>query len=66
MDWIVEGFNLLNHTNFKTVNATVNSLVYPYSTFRVSGIKGKPTTEFLGFTDAFAPRQFQLALKIHF
>jgi len=48
------------------VNATVNSLVYPYSTFRVSGIKGKPTTEFLGFTDAFAPRQFQLALKIHF
>ncbi|MGH8248823.1 MAG: TonB-dependent receptor, partial [Gammaproteobacteria bacterium] len=66
MEWIAEGFNLFNRTNFKAVNRTVGSFVFPFPTFRVSGIKGRPSTEFLGFTDAYDPRQFQLALKFNF
>ena len=66
IDWIMEGFNLLNRTNFKSVNNVVGSFLFPYPTFSVSGIKGKPSTEFLGFTEAYAPRQFQLAVKINF
>ncbi len=65
-DWIMEGFNLLNRANFKSVNRTVGSFLFPFPTFRVSGIKGRPSTDFLGFTEAFNSRQFQLALKINF
>ncbi len=66
VDWIMEGFNLLNRTNFKEVNRTVGSFVFPFPTFHVSGIKGRPSTEFLGFTEAFNPLQFQLAVKFNF
>lgn len=66
LDWIMEGFNLFNRTNFKEVNRTVGSFLFPFPTFRVSGMKGRPSTEFLGFTEAFNSRQFQLAVKINF
>jgi hypothetical protein len=66
IELVAEVFNLLNRTNFKSVNGTVNSFVFPYSTFSVTGIKGKPTTDFLGFTSAYDPRQFQLAVKLRF
>lgn len=65
LELIGEGFNLLNRTNFRTVNnvvgnVTVNDLPRP-----LTGVRGVPTTP-LAFTSAFDPRQFQLGMKVNF
>jgi hypothetical protein len=66
VEFIAEGFNLANRTNFRTINNTVgpvglNSLPRP-----MVGIRGaSPTTPF-AFTSAYDPRQFQLGLKVNF
>ena len=44
VEWIMEGFNLANRTNFKSVNRTVGGLDFPFPTFRVSGIKDRKST----------------------
>ena len=60
-----EGFNLLNRTNFKSVNSSVGSLALAQLPSPIVGRAGNPTAP-LSFTAAFAARQFQLGLKISF
>jgi hypothetical protein len=60
-----EGFNLLNRTNFKSVNSSVGSLALAQLPSPIVGHAGIPTDP-LSFTAAFAARQFQLGLKISF
>jgi len=64
----VEGTNLLNHTNFISVN-NVFSLGDPRLTtppYRFVGSKNIPASEPLGFTAASTPRQIQFGLKLAF
>jgi hypothetical protein len=62
---IAEGFNLLNRTNFKSVNSVVGSLSLAQLPSPIVGRAGSPTAP-LSFTAAFPARQFQLGLKINF
>lgn len=64
VEMIFEAFNLLNRPNFSGVNPFVG--LTPLSEFRVQGSKNIPATSPLGFTSAFAPRQFQAAIKLNF
>lgn len=66
IEFIAEGFNLANHTNFKTVNNTVG--VRPASSLgtQIKGIEGLSATAPLAFTSAQDPRQFQFGMKIYF
>lgn len=66
IEFIAEGFNLANHTNFKTVNNTAG--VGPASALgsTIRGIEGLPATAPLAFTSAQDPRQFQFGMKISF
>ncbi|QOY84906.1 TonB-dependent receptor [Paludibaculum fermentans] len=66
LEFLAEGFNLANHTNFKTVNNTVGAV--PLSAIRqpITGIKGASPTTPLAFTSAYDPRQFQFGLKLSF
>jgi len=64
----VEGTNLLNHTNFLSVNNTftlgdprLNS-----GPFDFTGNKALSSGETLGFTSAGNARQFQFGLKLAF
>jgi len=61
VDLIWEGFNLLNRTNFETVNNIVG--IAPTG---VSGNPTLPSSAPLAFTQAYGPRQLQLAIKINF
>ncbi len=64
----VEGTNLLNHTNFISVN-NVFSVGDPRLTtppFNFVGSKNIPASEPLGFTAASPPRQIQFGLKLAF
>lgn len=58
---IWEGFNLFNRTNYKTVNNVVG--VNPT---RREGDRTLPPTSPFAFTQAYDPRQMQLAIKINF
>jgi hypothetical protein len=60
-----EGFNLLNRTNFKSINNTVGAVTLEELPDPLVGRPGGPTTP-LSFTSAFDPRQFQFGLKINF
>jgi hypothetical protein len=67
-DFVVEGTNLLNHTNFNAVNSQFSPsdpflLTGP---FNVSGNKNLSPTSPLGFTSAFPGRQIQFGLRIVF
>lgn len=62
---IAEGFNLLNRTNFKSLNNTVGEVRLEDLPRPLAGRRGIPT-EPLSFTSAFDPRQFQFGLKISF
>ncbi|MBI1746413.1 MAG: TonB-dependent receptor [Acidobacteria bacterium] len=64
LELIVEAFNLFNHPNFSGINPFVG--VTPLSDFRAQGSKKVSATDPLGFTSAFAPRQFQVAVKLNF
>lgn len=66
VEFIAEGFNLANRTNFKTINNTVGAVVSSSLPRPFVGVKGaSPTTPF-AFTSAYDPRQFQLGLKVNF
>lgn len=65
VDIVAEGFNLLNRTNFKHVNGTVGNLTLEELPSSYKGRRG-PVTEPFSYTSAFAPRQFQFSLRIHF
>lgn len=65
MEALIEGFNLENRTNFRSVNNIVgdvplSSLPNPLQAFR-----GDPNQP-LAYTSAFEPRQFQIGLKISY
>lgn len=65
VEFIAEGFNLLNRTNFKSVNNTVGNITVDQLPAALEGVRGAPTSPF-SFTSAFDPRQFQLGVKVHY
>ncbi|WP_321476105.1 carboxypeptidase regulatory-like domain-containing protein [uncultured Paludibaculum sp.] len=66
LEFLAEGFNLANHTNFRTVNNTVGAVPLSAVPRPIAGIKGAAPTTPLAFTSAFDPRQFQFGLKLSF
>ena len=62
---IGEGFNLLNRTNFKTVNGVVGNAPIEDLPAKLVGRRG-PVTEPLSFASALDPRQFQFTLRLTF
>ena len=65
LEVVAEVFNLLNRTNFKTVNGTVGNLSLDELPASLQGRRG-PVTEPFSFTSAFDPRQFQFSLRLNF
>jgi hypothetical protein len=65
LEFTAEGFNLLNRTNFKSINNTVGALALAELPRPLVGQRGSPTSP-LSFTSAFDPRQFQFGLKLVF
>jgi len=65
-DAIVEGTNLLNHTNFSSVNDqfSVGDPFLLTGPFNVTGNKNLSSASPLGFTSAFPGRQIQFGLKM--
>jgi hypothetical protein len=73
LQFLAEGFNLLNRTNYASVNNIVGGgfgLLPGFTTFNVSGIKVNPTTTSLAtplaFTSAFPMRQLQFGIRLGF
>lgn len=66
LEFIAEGFNLANRTNFKTVNNTVGAVPVSSLPQVIRGIEGLPATAPLAYTSAYDPRQFQFGLKLNF
>lgn len=62
---LAEGFNLLNRSNFKSVNNVVGQLTLAQLPRPIAGHAGVPT-EPLAYTAAYDARQFQFGLKINF
>ena len=62
---IAEGFNILNKTNFRTVNGNVGDLALEDVPPAPKGRLG-PVTEAFSFTSAFDPRQAQFTLRLTF
>ncbi len=65
LEFIAEGFNLANHTNFRTVNNTVGNITVEQLPKPLVGVRGVPTNP-LSFTSAYDPRQFQFGLKFNY
>lgn len=65
LEFIAEGFNLLNRTNFRSLNNVVGNITVEQLPSRLQGFAGVPTQP-LAFTSAFDPRQLQFGLKINF
>ena len=78
IQFIAEGFNIANRTNYASVNNEVSPLFGfepGFTTFNVKGMKpgtplaggGLATPSFpLAFTSAFPKRQIQLGLRLTF
>ncbi len=62
LEAIAEGFNLLNRTNFKRLNNTVDAVTVDDLPRPLTGVRGE-VEDPLSFMSAFDPRQFQFALK---
>jgi len=64
-DLIIEGKNVLNHTNFSSVNDQfpLGDPLLLTGPFNVSGNRNIPATQPLGFNSAFPGRQIQFGLK---
>ena len=60
---IVEGFNLLNRTNYGSVNNVVGVIAPP---FNLHGSSALSPSQPLGFTSAFPKRQMQIGLRLNF
>jgi len=65
LEFIAEGFNLANTTNFKSVNNTVGAVPFNSLPRPVTGIAGVSPTTPLAYTSAYDARQFQFGLKIN-
>ena len=65
LEVIAEGFNMLNRTNFRTVNSTVGDVPLESLPNPVQAFRGSPSQP-LAYTSALEPRQFQFGLKISF
>lgn len=66
IEFIAEGFNLFNRTNFRTVNNTVGNVPFNSLPGPIRGIEGAAPTTPLAYTSANDPRQFQFGLKFNF
>lgn len=64
-EFIAEGFNLLNRTNFRSINNIVGDIPVSALPNPIVGNRG-PASNPLAFTAAQNPRQFQFGLKIGF
>jgi hypothetical protein len=64
VEFTAEGFNLMNRTNFKSVNNVVGAVPLSQLPNPIVGHAGNPT-EPLAYTAAYDARQFQLGLKIN-
>lgn len=62
---IAEGFNLLNRTNFRSVNNIVGDVPYQSLGSPIVGNR-RPASFPLAFTSAQNPRQFQFGLKFNY
>ncbi len=65
LEFTAEGFNLLNRTNFRSINNVVGNLSLGQLPNPITGRAGNPTDP-LAFTSAFDPRQFQFGVKINY
>jgi hypothetical protein len=65
LEFIAEGFNLANRTNFRSLNNTVGNVTVADLPTPLVGVRGTPTMP-LSFTSAFDPRQFQFGVKINY
>ena len=63
LEFIAEGFNLANRTNFRTVNNIVGDVPISALPSPIVGNRGPASTP-LAFTSALEPRQFQFGLKL--
>lgn len=67
VEFIVEGANLLNKTNFTSVNDVIGrTSPLLFGPFDQEGTSDLPRTSPLGYTSAAAGRQIQFGLKIAF
>src|SRR6267378_1392033 len=64
LQFIVEGFNLFNRTNFGSVNNVVGVIAPP--TQPLQGDRTLSPSQPLGFTSAFPKREIQLGLRLVF
>ncbi len=63
LELIAEGFNLVNHLNYASVNNTVGNISGP---FNLKGRHDRGPSDPLGFTSAMDPRRVQLGLRFSF
>ncbi|HEX5083655.1 MAG TPA: carboxypeptidase regulatory-like domain-containing protein [Blastocatellia bacterium] len=70
IEFLVEGINLLNRTNFAAVNDVIgtdlNSPDYKAGTVRLQGRRDRGITQPLAFIAAFDPRRVQFGLRLAF
>lgn len=67
LEFIAEGTNLLNRTNFLAVNDVIGvNSPFVFGPFDMSGDRTKAPTQPFGFTDAAAARRIQFGLKVAF
>jgi outer membrane receptor protein involved in Fe transport len=62
---LIEGFNLENRTNFRSVNNIVGDVPLSSLPNPVQAFRGDPEQP-LAYTSAFDPREFQVGLKVIF